>query len=262
MSGERGQTSTEFIAVLLILGLLVFSVRSLPIGNLVRAPLKSTVCGVLQRDGCTTADAQAPERAPQVAPPPRASEYAMSTDTDAGWEQDGGPLADTDLSAGAMSYLATAAGNDRKDDPCRTRRAEEWANPKRDRNATWAPGVGTRVYSVGIASYRHTCGSYYFMRHQIYINTAAFPYGYKFSIYVSTRRSDGTWQGVWRTVKGEQRMQELIVDQDRDVRPGQDITDVHVRHCACTWGSGALPISATLKGRYVPYGGPEAKPRD
>lgn len=144
-----------------------------------------------------------------------------------------------------------------------------YAIPKKDRNVGWAPGVGLRAYSVGIASYLQPCGSRVTRaRHQLYFDTRAFPHGYKFMFTVSTRRSDGRWQAVKSRsgasifqFSGKREIQEVIVYQRRSTPGGLRLTRVHVKHCACSLGSGAVPASSTLKGIYKPYSGPEANPQ-
>jgi hypothetical protein len=143
-----------------------------------------------------------------------------------------------------------------------------WANPNKDTHGTWVPGVGLRVYSVGIASYVSKCsGNWLRARHGVYIDTRAFPYGHKFLFSVSTRRSDGVWKRVRSksgasifSLSGKREIQEVLLYQRRYARRGMRLTDVHVRHCACALDSGALPIGSTLKGKYKRFYGPEASP--
>jgi hypothetical protein len=143
-----------------------------------------------------------------------------------------------------------------------------WANPNKDTHGGWAPGVGFRAYSVGIASYVSKCsGGWVRARHGVYIDTRAFPYGYKFMFSVSTRRSDGVWKRVRSKsgasiflLSGKQEIQEVLLYQRRYTPRGMRLTDVHVRHCACSIGSGAIPVGSTLKGQYKRFYGPEASP--
>jgi hypothetical protein len=143
-----------------------------------------------------------------------------------------------------------------------------YAVPKKDVHAGWAPGVGLRTYSLGIASYVQRCsGGWMRVRHGIYIDTRGFPYGYTFQFAISTRRSDGVWKRVTSKkgasifqVSGKQEVQEVLLYQRRYTPRGMRLTDVHVKHCACSIGSGALPIGSTLKGIYKRYYGSEASP--
>lgn len=136
-----------------------------------------------------------------------------------------------------------------------------------DRHGGWAPGVGARVYTVFVNSYLQRCGrNVTRARHQIYFDTRAFPYGYRFSFSIKTRRSDGRWLAVtsrgWPifTVSGRRRIQEVILPQLRTTYPPAHLTHVHVRHCACTLGGG-VPVASTLRAAYRPFGGPQASPR-
>jgi hypothetical protein len=141
-----------------------------------------------------------------------------------------------------------------------------WAHPKKDVNGTWAPGVGYRAYSVGMTSYLRRCGGKTFVRHGLYFDTRAFPWGWKFMFAISTRRSDGAWRRVTKdgagifSFDGRQKIQEILLRQTRFTPGSTRLTRVEVKHCACSLGSGAIPASSTLKGNYVPFYGPSAGP--
>jgi hypothetical protein len=142
------------------------------------------------------------------------------------------------------------------------------ASSKKDPNSTWAPGVGFRAYAVSVASYVTDCGSYVRAEHNIYIDTRAFPYGWKFWLSVSSRRSDGVWRRVKKgkatifEIEGHQKIQEIRFRQKRYTPGRTRLTRVHVRHTASTPSSGAIPTGSTAKAKYQRYYGPEAKPKD
>ena len=141
------------------------------------------------------------------------------------------------------------------------------AQPKAD-TVTGIPiaNNGWRSYSLGIGSYLQRCGGYVYASHRVYIDTRNLPRGHRVWIQVSTRRSDGVWARAHEApilqVTGQQRVEEVILNQRRGVGGGLSLTQVKVVHTATTPGDGALiPRSSTLTGIYKPWYGPEAKPR-
>lgn len=136
-----------------------------------------------------------------------------------------------------------------------------------DKNVGVAPNQGARVYTLSINSYLQRCAKNTTRaRHQIYIDTRAFPYGAKFMFSISTRNNKGRWQAVRKgkasifSVTGKQKIQEFILYQRRTTKPGTQFQSVRVRHCACNIGNGSFPIGSTLNANYTRYNGPEAKP--
>lgn len=130
-------------------------------------------------------------------------------------------------------------------------------------------GGGARAYTVGVGSYLRRCPrGYALIEHHVFIDTRALPYGTPISLVVSTHRTDGKWArahlDVPHVVKGHQQIDEYDFTQFRGL--GGDgrlaIDQVHVNHCACAPGSGALlPWGSTAEARFGPWNGPEASPR-
>lgn len=136
-----------------------------------------------------------------------------------------------------------------------------------DKNVGIAPNQGTRVYTLSINSYLQRCsGQTTRARHQIYIDSRAFPYGAKFMFSIATRNNKGRWQAVRKgkasifTVTGKRKIQEFILYQRRTTKPGTQFQRVRVKHCACNIGNGSAPIQSTLNATYKPFYGPEAGP--
>lgn len=160
----------------------------------------------------------------------------------------GGLLAPGAASAACGSYFAEAV--------------------KRQGNVGAAPNQGPRHYDLTINSYQAKCGpNQTRISLDVIIDSRAFPYGAPFTFSVATKNNFGTWKRVRGqhgahifTTTGRQKIQEVVLYQNRTTSRTTRITQVRVRHCACSTSNGSLPIGRTLNAAYHPFYGPHAEP--
>lgn len=155
-----------------------------------------------------------------------------------------------DLAAQSLDATATAAAA--RCGP--NSRLFGYAQSERDGN--W---VGNRMYYLTVASKLYSCGGYVYAYHIIYIDSRWLPLGTELFIRVSTKRSDGRWVYVEKSVDVSKNFESFTFTQYRGVGGRLRLTDVHVKHFAMPSQTSIFP-SSTAKAKYGMWNGPEAKP--